>query len=49
MLSLKGYYNMSVITVHNSTIAIDGLQLVNVKSLQSGIVYSTSVTPCNMV
>ena len=39
-------YNMSVITVHNSSISGDGL--IDVKSLQPGTVYNISVTPCNM-
>ena len=39
--------NMSIVMVHNSTITSDGF--VEVKSLQSGTVYSISVTPCNMV
>ena len=38
--------NMSIVTMHNSTITSDGL--VDVTSLQPGTVYNISVTPCNM-
>ena len=39
--------NMSIVTMHNSTITSDGF--VEVKSLQPGTDYNISVTPCNMV
>ena len=38
--------NMSIVTMHNSTITSDGF--VEVTSLQSGTVYNIAVTPCNM-
>ena len=38
--------NMSIVTIHNSTITSDGF--VEVKSLQPDTVYNISVTPCNM-
>ena len=38
--------NMSIVTMHNLTITIDGF--VEVTSLQPGTVYNISVTPCNM-
>ena len=39
-------YNMSIVTMHNSTITSDGF--VEIESLQPGTVYNISVTPCNM-
>ena len=38
--------NMSIVTMHNSTITSDGF--LEVQSLQPGTVYNISVTPCNM-
>ena len=38
--------NMSIVTLHNSTITSDGF--VKVKSLQPDTVYNIAVTPCNM-
>ena len=38
--------NMSIVTMHNSTIRRDSF--VEVKSLQPGTDYNISVTPCNM-
>ena len=40
------FYNMSVVTAHNSSSSDDGS--VSVTSLQPGTVYNISVTPCNM-
>ena len=40
------FYNMSVVTAHNSSSSRDGS--VPVTSLQPGTVYNISVTPCNM-
>ena len=40
------YYNMSVVTAHNSSSSGDGS--VPVTSLQPGTFYNISVTPCNM-